>query len=125
MKEHVCAGCGTTLAGDDLAYAIKREEDNARYFYSETHKPGMPEAIIAVMDFRDKTFYCQACLDNVADWPESAKHCSICRSFLSNFVRMGGIPDFYCKARGNQAIIDPLKDTCASWQLGRPFTRKD
>jgi hypothetical protein len=110
--------------GDDQTYASKREAD-ARCLYGEVHKPGTPAAIIEVWDLRNKTFYCQVCLDSLADWPESAKHCSNCISFLSNFVRMGGIPDFYCMVRDNQAIKNPLNDSCASWQLGKPFRRTD
>jgi len=121
---YVCAGCGTTLVADDLTYANKREAD-ARCFYGEVYKPGMPKQIIAVWDRNNKTFYCQVCLDSVANWSDSNKRCMNCRSFLSNFIRMGGTPDFYCMARDNQAIKDPLNDSCASWQLGRLFRRMD
>jgi len=124
-SRYVCAGCGKTLAGDDdLAYATKREAD-ARSLFGDVHKPGMPKAIIEVWDFCNNTFYCQACLDSVAGWRESAKRCFSCMSYRSNFVRIDGIPDFYCTARNNQAIQYPLIDSCEKWQLGGPFRMAD
>ena len=124
-SEYVCSACGQSMTGSDLTYVQKRKS-NADYFYSEIHKPGVPSNIIMVSDFRDTIYYCQICLDSVPNWQEKDKRCVNCQSFLSNFVGMGGVSDFYCRARGNQAISDPLKNTCDSWRLGeRPFRRTD
>jgi HEAT repeat protein len=124
QSQYVCAGCGKTLVGDDLAYANKREA-NARSFYFEVNKPGMPDTIIAVWNLINITFYCHECLNTVTSWSKSAKQCLNCISFLSNFVRMGGMPDFYCRARDNQAIRNPYTDSCTNWQIGRLFRRTD
>ena len=129
QSKHVCAVCERELAGDDLASAKEREA-NARRVEADYpyRKPGMPPGIILAMDSRGNAFYCQTCLDTPAKWQEKDKRCINCESFACNVVRMDGVPDLYCTVNGYtpvQVVSDPFGDSCASWQLGKPFRHAD
>jgi hypothetical protein len=121
-KQYSCAICGGVLAGEDLVYAKKYEED-ARVFYKEKHASSVPPVMIKVSNSIDNLFYCKECLSNVANWNQEKKPCLSCKSLLLNFVRLPGIPDFYCQVHGNRAVNNPRIDSCPEWQLRGVFKR--
>jgi len=123
VKKYACTICGRELAAEDLAYAKKREED-ARFFYKDIHAPGVLPKMIKLSDSKDRIHYCQECLSNVDNWEKKNKSCSNCSSFLINFVRLPGIPDFYCHARSDLAVNNPRVNSCPDWQLGSGFRRE-
>ena len=117
-----CYVCGKELAGEDQKYVEKRKDD-ARYFYRDTYNSSVPMSIQKVSRVRDNTFVCSSCGSDTGNWTGDKKKCFTCDAFLSNFVQMGGVSDFYCRARNNTGINDPLQDSCPQWIAGKMFKR--
>lgn len=112
----VCSRCGEELQGNDKE-RLRRKQNEMRSFQRKYPLPlDTPPNIRQMLEYKDALFYCEECLAQAKHWEN--KPCITCDFFVMNFVRMAGIPDYYCRyGGGSKAVKDPKSHTCEQWVL--------